>query len=77
MDLRGNLGGDFFAIDPPTVLYSSGNTGAATVSTSVTDLGALTGVLLEPGRLLELIPGRDERLRLNKDDEIIVLTTHR
>ena len=43
MDLRGNLGGDFFAIDPPTVLYSSGNTGAATVSTSVTDLGALTG----------------------------------
>ena len=43
MDLRGNLGGDFFAIDPPGVLYSSGNSGTATVSTGVTDLGALTG----------------------------------
>ena len=43
MDLRGNLGGDFFAIDPPGVLYSTDNSGSATVNTSVTDLGALTG----------------------------------
>jgi hypothetical protein len=29
-----------------------------------------------PGGGVELIPGRDERLRLNEDDEIIVLTTY-
>ena len=29
----------------------------------------------KPGGGVELIPGRDERLRLNEDDELIVLTT--
>lgn len=43
MDLRGSLGGDFFAIDPPTVLHSASNTGNGTAAASVTDLGAFTG----------------------------------
>lgn len=43
MDLRGNLGGDFFAIDPPGVLYSSGNSGSGTATATVSDLGAFTG----------------------------------
>lgn len=43
MDLRGNLGGDMFAIDPPTVLYSSGNSGSGTASASIADLGSFTG----------------------------------
>lgn len=43
MDLRGNLGGDFFAIDPPNILYSSGNTGSGSATASVSDLGAFTG----------------------------------
>ena len=43
MDLRGNLGGDFFAIDPPRVLYSSNNTGTGTVTAAIDDLGAFTG----------------------------------
>lgn len=43
MDLRGNLGGDLFSIDDPTVLPSSNNTGSATATVSVTDLGALSG----------------------------------
>ncbi len=43
MDLRGNLGGDFYGIDPPDVLYSSGNTGAATATATISDLGAFTG----------------------------------
>lgn len=43
MDLRGNLGGDFFAIDPPAIRYSANNTGSATATAAVTDLGAFTG----------------------------------
>jgi flagellar hook-associated protein 1 FlgK len=43
MDLRGNLGGDFFAIDPPRVLYSSSNAGSGTATAAVDDLGAFTG----------------------------------
>lgn len=43
MDLRGNLGGDFFAIDPPRVLYSSNNAGSGTATAAVGDLGAFTG----------------------------------
>lgn len=43
MDLRGALGGDFFAIEPPTVLHSSRNTGSGTAAAAVTDLGAFTG----------------------------------
>ncbi|MDJ0941594.1 MAG: flagellar hook-associated protein FlgK [Woeseiaceae bacterium] len=43
MDLRGNLGGDFFAIDPPTVLYSGNNAGTGTASATVADLGSYTG----------------------------------
>ena len=43
MDLRGNLGGDFFGIDPPTVLYSSANAGSGTVTAAVSDVGAFTG----------------------------------
>ena len=30
----------------------------------------------KPGGGVELTPGRDERLRLNEDDELIVLTTY-
>jgi len=43
MDIRGNLGGAFFEIDPPGILYSSGNTGSGTASATVADLGLLTG----------------------------------
>jgi flagellar hook-associated protein 1 FlgK len=43
MDLRGNLGGDFFSLAPPTVLYSSGSTGTGTATASFGDLGQLTG----------------------------------
>jgi flagellar hook-associated protein 1 FlgK len=43
MDLRGNLGGDFFAIDPPRILYSSNNTGNGTATAAIDDLGAFTG----------------------------------
>jgi flagellar hook-associated protein 1 len=44
MDLRGNLGGDLFSVDPPTLLPSSSNTGSGTATASISDLGALTGV---------------------------------
>ncbi|MDJ0911164.1 MAG: flagellar hook-associated protein FlgK [Woeseiaceae bacterium] len=43
LDLRGNLGGDFFSIDGPGVLPSSANTGAPTAAVSISDFGALTG----------------------------------
>ncbi len=43
LDLKGNLGGDFFNIDGPAVLPSSANTGTPTAAVSVADLGALTG----------------------------------
>ena len=43
MDLRGNLGGDFFSIDPPTVLYSSNNGGSGTATAGISDLGSFTG----------------------------------
>lgn len=43
LDLRGNLGGDFFGIDPPTIRYSSNNTGSGTATAAVTDLSAFTG----------------------------------
>lgn len=43
MDLRGNLGGDFFEIDPPRVLYSSNNTGSGSATAAIDDLGAFTG----------------------------------
>ena len=42
-DLRGNLGGDFFSIDPPTVLYSSNNGGSGTATAGISDLGSFTG----------------------------------
>ncbi len=43
MDLRGQLGGEFFGLNPPTVRESAGNTGTATVTADIADLGALTG----------------------------------
>ncbi|MDH3747763.1 MAG: flagellar hook-associated protein FlgK [Gammaproteobacteria bacterium] len=43
MDLRGNLGGDFFAIDPPTILTSGNNSGSGTVVAAIADLGAFSG----------------------------------
>lgn len=43
LDLYGNLGGDFFEIDPPNVQYSSRNTGTATAAATITDITALTG----------------------------------
>ncbi|MBT8085180.1 MAG: flagellar hook-associated protein FlgK [Woeseia sp.] len=43
LDLYGNLGGDFFAIDPPEVMVSSGNSGSGTASATISDLASLTG----------------------------------
>jgi flagellar hook-associated protein 1 FlgK len=43
MDLRGNLGGDFFSVAPPTVLYSGSNTGTGTVIAEFGDMSQLTG----------------------------------
>ena len=43
MDLRGALGGDFFGIDPPTVLASTRNAGTGTARAAVSDISALTG----------------------------------
>ena len=43
LDLRGNLGGDFFAIDPPTIRYSANNSGSGTAVAAVRDLSAFTG----------------------------------
>lgn len=42
MDLNGNLGGDFFTTASPKVIPNNGNTGAATVSASFSDVGLLT-----------------------------------
>ncbi len=41
LDLAGNAGGDFFAMDPPQAIPATGNSGAATVAASVADAGAL------------------------------------
>lgn len=41
MDLNGSRGGDFFAVSDPAVLPSRNNTGSATVSVSIADIGAL------------------------------------
>jgi len=43
MDLRGQLGGDIFSFAAPGSLAGAGNTGTASISTSVTDLAQLTG----------------------------------
>jgi len=43
MDLRGQLGEAFFALDPPAVLYSGYNTGSGAAVARVSDLGAFTG----------------------------------
>ena len=43
IDLRGALGGDFFAVGDPTVLTSTNNSGTGTATASVGDLSALTG----------------------------------
>ena len=43
MDLRGALGGDFFDVADPAVLYSAQNTGSGTAAATVADLGAFTG----------------------------------
>lgn len=43
MDLRGNLGSEFFSLAPPTVLPSSNNTGSGSASASFDDIGLLTG----------------------------------
>jgi flagellar hook-associated protein 1 FlgK len=43
LDLRGNLGGDFFSIAPPAIRYSSNNTGSGIATAAVSDLGAFTG----------------------------------
>jgi flagellar hook-associated protein 1 FlgK len=41
MDLNGQLGGDFFAIGAPVVFGAVSNTGAATITATVTDVAAL------------------------------------
>ncbi len=43
LDLRGNLGGEFFAVREPASLYSANNTGAGTVTASFADDTSLTG----------------------------------
>jgi flagellar hook-associated protein 1 FlgK len=43
MDLRGALGQNFFSIAPPTISYSSNNSGAGTAAATVSDLATLTG----------------------------------
>ncbi len=42
MDLNGNLGQDFFSYAPPQSIAFSSNAGSATVSSAISDLGALT-----------------------------------
>src|SRR5690348_5366544 len=41
VDLNGQLGGDFFTVAGPAVQAASGNTGSATLSAGIADLGAL------------------------------------
>ncbi len=43
MDLRGALGGDFFAITDPSVYFSTQNAGSGTAAATVADLGGYTG----------------------------------
>lgn len=43
MDLRGALGGDFFALGPTSVLPSSNNAGTGAITVSIADIGALAG----------------------------------
>lgn len=43
MTLGGALGGDFFGIEEPRVLHSSGNGGTATVSAGLSDLSLVNG----------------------------------
>lgn len=43
MDLRGALGGDFFAVADPTVLSSANNIGTGTATVTVGDVSALSG----------------------------------
>src|SRR5690606_38939600 len=43
MDLKGAVGGDFFADDPPAVRHSSGNSGSGTATAVVNDIGAISG----------------------------------
>lgn len=42
MDLYGNLGSPLFEVSDPQVLVAGGNTGSATVSATVSDIGGLT-----------------------------------
>jgi flagellar hook-associated protein 1 FlgK len=42
VDLQGTVGGDFFSVAGPTVQAASSNTGSATLSASVAQVGALT-----------------------------------
>ncbi len=43
MDLRGNLGGDFFEVSDPVSLYSSNNSGTGTVQATISDDTLMTG----------------------------------
>jgi flagellar hook-associated protein 1 FlgK len=43
MDLYGELGGDFFSVGAPLTLPASSNTGSAIMTSTIADLGALTG----------------------------------
>lgn len=42
LDMNNDLGGDFFSVKDPQVLTFSGNTGSATISSSVSDVSLLT-----------------------------------
>jgi flagellar hook-associated protein 1 FlgK len=64
MDLRGSLGGDFFSIDPPAILYSAANGGSGTATAAVSDLAALTGedyILRFDGAAYSLIRASDSQ----------------
>lgn len=41
-DLAGNLGGDFFSVPSPTVIPSTGNTGAGSITATLSSVSALT-----------------------------------
>ncbi|MEM8816849.1 MAG: flagellar hook-associated protein FlgK [Pseudomonadota bacterium] len=43
MDLRGNLGAEFFSVSDPLSLYSASNTGTGLADVAVSDMSAFTG----------------------------------
>ncbi len=69
MDLRGALGGNFFSLNTPDVLPSSGNTGSGTISPIVADIAALDGA----DHILEF-DGVSYSLRRADNGQTIIMT---